>query len=137
MYRLAESVLHQPAMTQILHPNTLASLGVSSITVGAKDRTGVDDAKEVLGVLRTSLNYMRSLKKIDLTFLPCSVYTGGPCPDTITYEQAFPPACQWPNLTELHISKLAVGGLRLVSWLVSDMPRLQRPRLDSLILLDG
>ena len=83
------------------------------------------------------LSYMRSLKKLDLTSLPYSFCTGGPSPDTTTYEQAFPPACQWPNLTELHISKPAVGGLQLVSLLVFDIPRLQKLRLDSLILLDG
>ena len=83
---LAESVLHQPAMTQILRPNTFANMEVFSIIVGAKDRKGVDDAKEVLGVLRTMLSYMRSPKKLDLTFLPYSFCTGGPSPDTTTYE---------------------------------------------------
>jgi len=98
------------------------------------DETDDYAAPKFLGVLPIMLHRMKHLKRLDLGLS----IDGLPNSDTCnTYEQVFPREGRWPQLLDLELAGLAIGGYQLVHMLSRRFPQLQNLCLSDIELVDG
>ncbi len=105
-----------------------------SLTIETDVETGDYAAPKALGVLPRILFRMKNLKRLDLGLSISGRFNWDSC---YTYEQVFPQEGRWPQLVDLEIVGLAIGGFQLVRMLSRRFPKLQHLCLSDIELVDG